>query len=91
MALRPVPKPDGFDMRAARASRGTAADWLPDDALFHASEAMKDDPPVVAMLITWYSRDPSSGRLVLKFRHYQEHERQSAGLAADMAAWLTAP
>ena len=91
MALRPVPKPDGHEMRSARAARGTAADWLPDDALFHASEAMKDDPPVVAFLVAWYSRDPGDGKLVLKFRHHQEHERQSAGLAADMCAWLTAP
>jgi hypothetical protein len=91
VALKALPKPDGHDMRAARAARGTAADWLPEDALFHASEAMKADPPVVAFLITWYSRDPVNGHLVLKFRHYQEHERQSAGLAADMCAWLTAP
>ena len=90
MTLRALPKPEGFDLRAARASRGTASDWLPADALFHASEAMAESSPVVAMLVTWYSREPD-GKLVLKFRHYQEHERQSAGLAADITAWLTAP
>ena len=90
MTLKAIPKPEGFDLRAARASRGTAADWLPEDALYHASEAMRDSPPVVAFLVTWYSRE-ADGKLTLKFRHHQEHERQSAGLAADLLAWLTAP
>jgi hypothetical protein len=88
--LRAIPKPEGFELRAVRASKGTASDWLPDDALFHASEDMAKSPPVVAFLVTWYSRE-LDGKLTLKFRHYQEHERQSAGLAADITAWLTAP
>ena len=90
MTLKALPMPEGFEIRAARASRGTASDWLPEDALFHASESMKEAPPEVAFLVCWYTRD-ADGTLRLKFRHFQEHERQSAALASDMMAWLTAP
>ena len=85
-----VAKPEGFDLRAARASRGTASDWLPEDALYSASELMKESPATVAFLAVWYTRE-SDGKLSLKYRVYQEHERQGAALAADMLAWLTSP
>jgi hypothetical protein len=92
MTLRAVPRPEGFDLREARASKASSATkWLPEDALFDASKDICTDSPVGAMMIAWYVRDPSSGFLRLKYRCWQEHERQNVALAADMLHDLQTP
>ena len=88
--LRSVPKPDGFELRDARASKeDDGRKWLPCDALFDASEALKVNPPEVAFLVAWYIRLPS-GNLGLKYRISYEHERQGTALAADLLAEMSA-
>lgn len=86
--LTPVHCPDGFELREARAARaGDGTKWLPEDALFDASEAMKENPPCAAFLVAWYTRMPN-GKLALKYRCSHEHDRQTVALAADLLADL---
>lgn len=84
--LKSVPKPEGYDLREARAAKfDDGRKWLPEDALFDASEHMKDNPPEVAFLCAWYTRLPN-GKLTIKFRCSYEHDRQGIALAADLLA-----
>lgn len=84
--LRAIPKPEGFDLREARAARDDdGSKWLPADALFDASEGMKTAAPAVAFLVAWYTRLPN-GKLSLKYRMSYEHDRQGVALIADLLA-----
>lgn len=88
--LRAVPKPEGFELREKRAAAADdGSKWLPADALYDASEAMKESPPSTACIIAWYTRLPN-GKLALKYRCYYEHDRQAVALAADLAADIRA-
>lgn len=89
--MKLVPKPDGFDLREKRADKhADGSKWLPEDALFDASESLKKTPPVVAFLVAWYTRAPS-GNLLLKYRVHYEHDRQGTALAADVLHDLQTP
>ena len=84
MTLRAVPKPEGFELREARAAKtDDASAWLPADAIYDACEQMKVEPPAVAALVAWYTRLPS-GKLALKYRCYYEYDRQAVALASDL-------
>lgn len=84
MDLKAVPKPEGFDLRAARANkRESGLDWLPADAIYDASEQLKTDGATVAMVIAWYVRTPD-GLLALRYRLSYEHDRQGVALVADL-------
>ena len=90
MALKVLPKPQGYDLRNIRAMReNNASIWLPEDAVFDASCAMKTEPPAVACVVAWYTR-LENGNLALKYRCFQEHDRQSIALAADLLGDLQA-
>jgi hypothetical protein len=85
MTLRALPKPDGFELREKRADKACdGRKWLPEDALYDASRQMHDDPPVGAMIVAWYARNEESGNVVLKYRCWHEHDRQTMALAADL-------
>lgn len=84
MSLRPLPTPEGFALREARAEKwNDGSKWLAEDALFDASEQLKSDPPSVAFIVAWYTRLPN-GNLALKYRSSFEHDRQAIALAADL-------
>jgi hypothetical protein len=84
VTLKAVPKPDGFDLRVARAIKeGSGSKWLPEDALFDAAESLKNEPPSAALIVAWYTRLPN-GNLTLKYRCFHEHDRQNVALAADL-------
>ncbi len=88
MTLRALPKPDGFELREKRAEKADdGRKWLPEDALFDASRAMQDAPPTQAMIVVWYSRN-EDGKVVLKYRCWHEHDRQTMALAADLVRYL---
>ena len=92
MTLRALPKPEGFDLRAARAEKhDDGRQWLPADALFDASEQMTTDaPPEVAFLVAWYTRR-EDGKLSIKYRCAFENDRQAIALAADLLRDLQSP
>jgi len=88
VSLRALPEPEGFALRNARAAKADdGSRWLPDDALYDASNQMKAEPPAVAFIVAWYTRLPS-GKLALRYRCHYEHDRQAVALAADLAADL---
>lgn len=83
--MKIIPKPEGFDLRAARADKaGDGRLWKPDDALYDAYQQMQTQPANVALLIGWYHRVLPSGNLMVKFRIAYEHDRQGVALAADL-------
>jgi len=89
--LRAAPKPEGFDLRAARAAKNDdGRQWLPADALFDASEQMRIHAPEVAFLVAWYAR-AADGRLSIKYRCAYDHDRQAVALAADLLHDLQSP
>jgi len=84
MTLKSVPKPQGFDLRQARADKSDCAShWLPEDALYDASLAMRADDPVIAAAVIWYVRD-KSGKLSLRYRVHEQHSLQAVALVVDM-------
>jgi hypothetical protein len=91
MTLTIILKPEGHDLRAARAARTQDnKDWLPEDALYDAWLGMEKEPPVLACVIAWYARD-KDGKLDFKFRMHQEQDLQSVALAAALLAYLSHP
>lgn len=89
--MKIVPKPEGWDMRHKRAEQANDAKlWEPTDILFDAYQLMQKNPPAVSAVVCWYTRNPESGNLVLKFTCAQEHDRQIVALAADFLSEISA-
>jgi hypothetical protein len=79
-----VPKPEGFDLRLARATKENSGKcWTPQDILYDASQLMQASPPTQAALVAWYTRLPN-GNLQIKYQCSFEHDRQAVALAADL-------
>jgi hypothetical protein len=88
MTLKAVEKPHGFELREKRADKlNDGSKWLPEDALFDASEQLKSQPPSGALVVAWYTR-LENGNLSIKYRCFQEHDRQTVALAADLLSDL---
>jgi hypothetical protein len=89
--LVPLPTPAGHELRLARALKDDdGSKWLPVDALYDASVGMSAELPAVAMIVAWYTRLPN-GMLALKYRCYQEHDRQCLALVTDVGLDLRVP
>ncbi len=82
--IRIVQKPEGFDLRLARAKKEDSGKcWTPVDILYDASQLMKEFPPTQAAIVAWYTRLPN-GNLQIKYDVSFEHDRQGVALAADL-------
>jgi len=91
MKLKAVPKPEGFDLRNARADREhDGSKWLPADALYDAHEEMAKVKVERAMLIAWWQRN-EDGKVTLNYRSYAEHDQQNVALCSVLLSYLTAP
>ena len=89
-SLKVVTKPEGWDLRNARAMKTDDATlWQCGDVLFDAQELMKKFPPTVAAVVVWYTRNPN-GSISLKYTCAQEHERQIVALATDFMTEIAA-
>lgn len=89
--LRAVPKPDGFDMRNARAEKlSDGSKWLPEDALYDAYEAMSKVSVTRAMIVAWWEKT-EDGKVKLNFRSYAEHDQQNVALVSVLLGYMTAP
>jgi len=82
--LRIIQKPEGFDLRFARAEKeNNGKCWTPEDVLYDAQQLMGKHPPTQAALVAWYTRLPN-GNLQIKYNCSFEHDRQAVALAADL-------
>jgi len=88
VTLRAVPKPEGFDLRVARAVKQDSGKcWTPADILYDSSQLMEKFPATQACIVAWYTRD-ADGVLRIKYECSFEHDRQAIALAADLLADL---
>jgi hypothetical protein len=64
MALRVIPKPDGFGLRDRRSSKSSdASKWTADDALYDAhSQIAADGLPIAAMFVCWTVVNPDGSK-----------------------------
>lgn len=84
MTLKAVPQPDGYDLRKARADKSeSAADWLPEDALYDASVQIEQHGVTGACLIAWYEPSPTSGMPQVRYCLSQNHPRMGIALLQD--------
>lgn len=82
--LRVIPKPEGFDLRLARAVKEDSGKcWTPADILYDSQQLMEKHPPAQAAVVAWYTRLPN-GSLQIKYQVSYEHDRQGVALAADL-------
>ena len=81
--LKVLPKPDGYDLRAARAEKsGSARDWLPEDALYSASKQIAEDGVQGAVVVCWYGKS-ATGLPTIKYAISQSEPRWAVALMAD--------
>jgi hypothetical protein len=81
--MKLIPKPEGHDLRNARAEKSESArDWLPDDALFAAQEHMKKHPVHGAMIVAWYTLS-ENGLPYVKYCLSNKECRMGTALVAD--------
>jgi hypothetical protein len=82
--LKVLPKPQGHDLRSARAEKSESAlDWLPEDALYDASKLISEKGAFGACVIAWYEKDPDSGLPVVKYCLSQSEPRFGIALMQD--------
>lgn len=85
--MKVLPRPEGFDLRFRRANQAKDATlWLPEDALYAASNDMKD--PKIAVCVAWYEKCDNDNHAI-KYRLWQEYPRASVALATDMMVDLS--
>jgi hypothetical protein len=81
--LKVLPKPEGHDLRNARAEKSESArDWLPEDALYEASKQIAEKGAMGAVVVAWYERS-TDGLPVVKYCLSQSEPRQGIALMAD--------
>ena len=81
--LKVLPKPEGYDLRAARAEKsGSARDWLPEDALYDASKRIAENGAHGAVVVCWYEKN-EEGLPVVKYTASQSDPRWVISLVAD--------
>lgn len=65
--MKPVPKPEGFEMRDKRSTKSNkASDWTPSDALYSASTRIAGKR-VDDLVVYWWEVDEGSGDRILRF------------------------
>jgi hypothetical protein len=81
--LKVLPKPEGYDLRAARAEKSESArDWLPQDALYDASKRIAESGVQGALVVCWYAKS-ETGLPVVKYCASQTDPRWAVALMAD--------
>lgn len=81
--LKVLPKPEGYDLRAARAEKsGSARDWLPEDALYEAAKRIAEKGAHGAVVVAWYEKN-EDGLPVVKYNASQSESRWVISLLAD--------
>lgn len=81
--LKMLPKPEGYDLRAARADRsGSARDWLPEDALYDAAKRIAEKGAHGAVVVCWYEQS-EEGQPVVKYAAAHSDSRWALALLAD--------
>lgn len=64
--LKLVPKPEGFELRDKRSDKtGRGSDWLPQDALYDASQQM-DKENCIAVVIMWMEQKEDGSRRIYR-------------------------
>lgn len=90
MTLIAVPKPAGHEFNEKRAHNNQdAGAWLPEDALYSAYEAMKETPPVKAMIVAWFVPGTKPGSIRLETRLFCEGVCEGDSLATAVFQHLT--
>lgn len=83
MSAPEVEKPEGFDLRDARADKShDAKDWTPADALYSASESQREKP-AVTLVVAWTYRD-AKGDLRLSYCNASKGNEETIALLAAM-------
>jgi len=89
MALTPVPKPEGYELRTKRAdTTADASKWLPEDALYEAYLEMQKDPVSHALIIAWFTQN-EAGEIRRRMRLYNATCNDGKALGVEMFHVLT--